>query len=223
MCLASTSPARLMLLGQFGIRPLTVAPLVDEEAVVASVESAEGRTLSPEEHVLLLARRKAADVASRLADDIPDFDGIVIGGDSMFELDGEVLGKPHTPENAVARWRAMRGRTGVLHSGHAVVRVTPGAPGREVHAVAAASVSFVDDVSDAEIDAYVATGEPLHVAGAFTVDSLGGAFIERVDGDPSTVVGMSLSTLRRLTGELGVVWTDLWNTTDPSLADAAAL
>lgn len=217
VCLASTSPARLMLLRQFGIRPLTIAPDVDEEAVVASVEAAEGRTLTPDEHVLLLARRKAAEVAARLADDMPDFDGIVIGGDSMFELDGEVLGKPHTAENAIARWHAMRGRTGVLHSGHAVVRLQPGEPAREVHATAAASVSFVDDMTDAEIDAYVASGEPLHVAGAFTIDSLGGAFISRVDGDPSTVVGMSLSTLRRLVRELGVEWTSLWNSVDPSL------
>lgn len=217
VCLASTSPARLMLLQQFGIRPLTVAPDVDEEGVIAAVEAAEARTLAPDEHVLLLARRKAADVAARLADDIPDFDGIVIGGDSMFEIGGEVLGKPYTPENAVARWRAMRGRTGVLHSGHAVIRVAPGRPAREVHATAAASVSFVDDVTDAEIEAYVATGEPLHVAGAFTVDSLGGAFIERVEGDPSTVVGMSVSTLRRLVREVGVDWTSLWNSVDPSL------
>lgn len=211
-----------MLLGQFGIRPLTVAPDVDEEEVIAAVEAAEGRTLAPDEHVLLLARRKAADVAARLRDDIPDFDGIVIGGDSMFELDGEVLGKPYTPENTVARWRAMRGRTGVLHSGHAVVRIEPGQPPREVDATAAASVSFVEDVTDAEIEAYVATGEPLHVAGAFTVDSLGGAFIERVEGDPSTVVGMSVSTLRRLVREVGVEWTALWNTTDPSLGHAEA-
>ncbi|MFB8386150.1 Maf family protein [Microbacterium sp. NPDC055910] len=214
VCLASTSPARLMLLRQAGITPHTLPPDVDEEAVVAAVETAEERTLDPDEHVLLLARRKAADVAARLVDDIPDFDGIVIGGDSMFELDGDVLGKPHTPENAVARWRAMRGRTGVLHSGHAVVRVEPGRSPREVHAVAAASVTFAEDVTDAEIAAYVATGEPLHVAGAFTVDSLGGAFIERVEGDPSTVVGMSLSTIRRLVRELGVEWTSLWNSVD---------
>ena len=221
VCLASTSPARLMLLQQFGIRPLTIAPDVDEEAVVAAVEASEGRVLAPDEHVRLLARRKAADVAARLADDIPGFDGIVIGGDSMFELDGEVFGKPHTPENAVARWRAMRGRTGVLHSGHAVVRVEPGAAPREVHAVAEASVTFAADVTDAEIETYVASGEPLHVAGAFTVDSLGGAFITRVEGDPSTVVGMSVSTLRTLVRELGVEWTALWNTADPSLGSPA--
>ncbi len=211
VCLASTSPARLMLLRAAGIEPITRAPDVDEDAVVAAVEAHEARTLSPEEHVLLLARRKAAAVAATLAVDVPDFAGIVIGGDSMFELDGRVLGKPHLPEVAAARWRDMRGRTGVLHSGHSVFLLEPGVAPREAHAVAAARVSFVADISDAEIDAYVATGEPLQVAGAFTVDSLGGAFIERVEGDPSTVVGMSLSTVRRLAGELGVTWTDLWN------------
>ncbi|WP_243077000.1 nucleoside triphosphate pyrophosphatase [Microbacterium sp. SS28] len=209
--LASTSPARLMLLRQAGIEPETASPDVDEEAVVAAVEAAEGRTLAPDEHVLLLARRKAADVAARVTAEDPGFDGIVIGGDSMFELDGEILGKPHTPEAATARWVAMRGRTGVLHSGHAVYRLRPGAPAEEAEAVAAASVSFSADVTDDEIAAYVASGEPLHVAGAFTIDSLGGAFIERIEGDPSTVVGMSLPTLRGLVRELGVAWPDLWS------------
>ena len=211
VCLASTSPARLMLLRQAGIEPETLAPEVDEEAAIAAVETAERRTLAPDEHVLLLARRKAADVAARRADEDPDFDGIVIGGDSMFELDGEVLGKPYTPEAATARWRAMRGRTGVLHSGHSVYRLRPGAAPVEAHAVAQASVSFAADVTDDEIAAYVGTGEPLHVAGAFTVDSLGAPFITRVEGDPSTVVGMSLSTLRSLVAQLGVAWPDLWN------------
>jgi len=200
-----------MLLRQAGIEPETLAPDVDEEAVVAAVESAEGRVLAPDEHVLLLGRRKAADVAARLAEDAPSFDGVVIGGDSMFELDGEVLGKPHTADAATARWRSMRGRTGVLHSGHSVYRLRPGEPPVEAHAVAQASVTFADDVTDDEISAYVASGEPLHVAGAFTVDSLGAPFIVRVEGDPSTVVGMSLSTLRRLVRELGVAWPDLWN------------
>src|SRR6187431_362605 len=111
--LASTSPARLMLLRQAGIEPETAAPDVDEEAVIAAVEASEGRVLTPAEHVLLLARRKAADVAARVAEDDPAFDGIVIGGDSMFELGGEVLGKPYTAEAATARWREMRGQTGV--------------------------------------------------------------------------------------------------------------
>lgn len=211
MCLASTSPARLALLHQSGIEPICLSPDVDEDAVAAAEAERLGRTLAPEEVVMLLARAKAADVAARIHDVHPRFDGIVIGGDSMFELDGEVHGKPYEPERAIARWHAMRGRTGVLHSGHSVIRVHPDAPAQEVHAVAEAAVTFAADVDDAEIAAYVATGEPLLVAGAFTVDSLGAAFIERVDGDPSTVVGMSLSTLRHLAGRLGIRWTDLWN------------
>ncbi len=209
--LASTSPARLMLLRQAGIEPRTLAPAVDEDAVIAAVETAEARVLPPDEHVLLLARRKAADIVARLSGDEPGFDGLVIGGDSMFELDGLVLGKPYEPEVAIARWEQMRGRTGILHSGHSVFRVQPGRLPREEHAVADAAVSFADDITDAEIAAYVATGEPLAVAGAFTVDSLGGPFIRRIDGDPSTVVGMSLSTLRDLTRRLGVEWPTLWN------------
>jgi septum formation protein len=214
--LASTSPARRALLRQAGIEPLTMAPEVDEDAVIHAVETAEGRTLPPDEHVLLLARRKALDVVARLALEDPEFDGLVVGGDSMFELDGLVLGKPHEPSIATERWHAMRGRTGTLHSGHSVYRVVPGQTPIEAHAVARASVTFVDDMTDAEVEAYVATGEPLAVAGAFTVDSLGGPFISRVEGDPSTVVGMSLSTLRKLARELGVAWTELWNRSEDS-------
>ena len=211
VCLASTSPARLMLLRQAGIEPRTLAPDVDEDAVIAEVEAAEGRRLDADEHVLLLARRKAVDVAARVAQHDPGFDGIVVGGDSMFEIDGEILGKPYTAEAATRRWRAMRGRTGVLHSGHSVIRLRPGSVPVAADAVAAASVTFAGDMTDAEIRAYVASGEPLLVAGAFTIDSLGGPFIESVSGDPSTVVGMSLSTVRRLAAQVGVAWPDLWN------------
>jgi septum formation protein len=211
VCLASTSPARLMLLRQSGIEPEILAPDVDEEAVIAATEAAEGRRLPAPEHVLLLARRKAADVADRLAAADADFDGFVMGGDSMFALAGDILGKPYTAEAARERWAGMRGRTGILHSGHSVIRLAPGHAAREAFAVAEAAVTFADDVDETEIEDYVATGEPLHVAGAFTVDSLGGAFISRVEGDPSTVVGMSLSTVRRLVRELGGSWTGLWN------------
>lgn len=210
VCLASTSPARLMLLRQAGIEPLTVSPDVDEDAVAAAAETERGAPLAPAELVLLLARAKAAAVAHDLHV-AGEFDGLVIGGDSMFALGGRVYGKPYTAEEATRRWQEMRGATGILHSGHSVFLVAPGQAPREATAVAEAAVTFADDVSDAEIAAYVATGEPLHVAGAFTVDSLGGAFITRVDGDPSTVVGMSLSTVRSLAGELGVRWTDLWS------------
>lgn len=211
VCLASTSPARLALLRQAGIEPLTMSPDVDEDAVAASAATARGSQLPPGELVLLLGRAKAADVVARLAETEPDFDGIVIGGDSVFAIGGQVYGKPYTAEEATRRWAQMRGATGVLHSGHSVYRVRPGKAAEEATAVAEASVTFADDITDAEIAAYVASGEPLLVAGAFTVDSLGGAFITRVDGDPSTVVGMSLSTIRRLVNTLGATWTDLWN------------
>ena len=208
--LASTSPARRMLLSAAGIDPELMAPDVDEDAVISAIESERSAPLAPDQHVLLLAQRKAADICARLAVTDPGFDGLIIGGDSMFELDGDILGKPHAAEVAIERWHRMRGRTGVLHSGHSVIRMTPGQDSREVHATAHASVSFVADVDDDEIDAYVRTGEPLAVAGAFTLDSLGGPFIERVDGDPSTVIGMSLSTLRQLARQLGVSWPSLW-------------
>ncbi|MGM7699478.1 Maf family protein [Microbacterium sp. A84] len=210
VCLASTSPARLMLLRQVGIEPITRAPETDEDAVAARAAAERGADLPPAELVLLLARAKAADVAHRLAEEDPTFDGLVIGGDSMFALGGRVYGKPYTAAEATRRWQEMRGKTGILHSGHSVLRLKPGVAPVEATAVAESSVTFAD-VTDQEIAAYVATGEPLHVAGAFTVDSLGGAFITRVDGDPSTVVGMSLSTIRQLTIELGVSWTDLWS------------
>jgi len=210
VCLASTSPARLMLLRQAGIEPLTQSPDVDEDAVAAAAAAERGADLAPAELVLLLARAKAADVAHKLAAE-GLFDGIVIGGDSMFALGGRVYGKPYTPEEATRRWHEMRGATGILHSGHSVFRLSPGDAPVEATATAEAAVTFADDITDAEIAAYVASGEPLLVAGAFTVDSLGGAFITRVDGDPSTVVGMSLSTVRRLAAELDVAWTDLWS------------
>ena len=209
LCLASTSPARLALLRAAGVEPLTEAPVVDEDAAVA-----EAGELTPHDTVLLLARLKAEEVAARIAQLHPGFAGLVVGGDSMFEIDGRVYGKPHTPEAATARWHAMRGKTGVLHSGHWVIRVDDSGELTAAGEVAASTVSFIADITDEEIAAYVATGEPLKVAGAFTIDSLGGPFIERIEGDPSTVVGMSLPTLRRLAGELGVAWPRLWNRND---------
>lgn len=195
-----------MLMRQVGVEPRLESPGVDEEAAVAAREAEDGRTLEPDEHVLFLARLKADDVARRLASE--GFEGLVIGGDSMFEIGGEVLGKPHTVERAIARWRDMRGRTGVLHSGHSVIRIADGELTR-ADAATHASVTFASDITDDEIAAYVATGEPLHVAGAFTIDSLGAPFIERIEGAPSTVIGMSLPALRRLARELGVAWTEV--------------
>lgn len=209
-----------MLLEQAGVAPVVIPSDVDEDAALERLAAARGvavAELAPAEIVLELARAKALAVADGDGVRDPDtggaLDGLVVGGDSMFELDGVVFGKPYEPAVARERWLAQRGRTGTLWSGHWLVdRRASGADARDegVGAVARAEVTFVDDLSDDEIDAYVATGEPLQVAGAFTIDSLGGPFIERVDGDPSTVVGMSLPTVRRLTRELGVAWTDLW-------------
>lgn len=198
--LASTSPARLATLRAAGVEPVLLSSGVDEEAVAAAAGPLDGPAL-----VSLLARAKAEAVVG------PQLDGIILGGDSAFELDGEIYGKPHRPEVARERWLAQRGHTGLLHSGHWVIDHRGGVAGAAVGAVATASVTFASDLTDAEIDAYVATGEPLQVAGAFTIDSLGAAFITRVEGDPHAVVGLSVSTLRALLLELGVDWPSMWN------------
>jgi septum formation protein len=212
--LASTSPARLATLRAAGIEPIAISPHVDEEALVAEVESASGR-LEPGAMVELLARAKAEAVVGRDVRGGP-IDGLILGGDSAFHFDGEIYGKPHLPEVARERWLRQRGRSGVLYSGHWLIDHRVGAPVRAVGAVAQATVEFAD-VDEFEIDAYIATGEPLKVAGAFTIDSLGGPFIRSVDGDPSTVIGLSLSTLRDLVRELGVEWPTLWNRSAPSV------
>jgi septum formation protein len=196
--LASTSPARLATLRAVGIEPVTFAPGVDEDAAVA----AAGPLAAPE-MVMLLARLKAEAVASAH----PELDVLVLGGDSAFELDGVVYGKPHLPDVARERWHAQRGRAGLLHSGHWLIDTRTGAA---AGAPAVARVEFASDITDAEIDAYIATGEPLEVAGAFTIDARGAAFIERIEGDPHAVVGLSIPLLRTLVRSLGVEWTDLW-------------
>lgn len=197
--LASTSPARLATLRLAGIEPVVMPSNVDEDAAMAAAG-----TLTPSEMVLLLARVKAEAVANDVSD------GLVFGGDSVFELDGVVYGKPHTASVARERWHLQRGRTGVLHSGHWLIDRRPGQPHKSAGAVSSARVTFASDISDAEIDAYIATGEPLKVAGAFTIDSLGAPFITKVDGDPHTVVGLSLSTLRGLLRGFGIEWHEMW-------------
>lgn len=198
--LASTSPARLATLRAAGIEPIVMPSNVDEDAAVAAAGP-----LTPTEMVLLLARLKAAAVIS------PTIDGFILGGDSAFELDGVVYGKPHLPSVARERWLLQRGRTGHLHSGHWLIDHRGGTVNGAVGKVATASVSFASDISDDEIDAYIATGEPLFVAGAFTIDSLGAPFITAVDGDPHAVVGLSLATLRALMLTFDVAWPTLWN------------
>jgi len=204
LVLASTSPARLALLRAAGVEPEVVASSVDEPATVAAEEERLDRELAADEIVLLLARAKAEAVAAVHGSE----DSLVLGGDSVFAIDGRIHGKPRTPERALERWRAQRGREGVLHSGQWLI---DGRTGSGDGAVARALVRFAADLTDAELTAYVASGEPLAVAGAFTIDSLGGPFIDRIDGDPSTVVGLSLPALRRLVRATGTEWTDLWS------------
>lgn len=206
LVLASTSPARLQLLRDAGIDPLTIAPGVDEDAVAQRAESM-GLIASTKDLVQVLAKAKAEAVVEHL-----DARGLIIGCDSALEFDGQTLGKPHEPDVARDRWRAMRGKSGVLHSGHWLIDNRSPQPGRLEPAtgrVTSAVVHFAD-LSDSEIDAYVATGEPLKVAGAFTIDGLGGAFIRQIEGDPHAVIGLSLPTLRELVIQLGVDYPSLW-------------
>lgn len=201
--LASTSPARLATLRAGGIEPVVIPSHVDEHAAATAAGAP-----APVELVQLLARLKAEAVTQHA--DAAALDGVILGGDSAFELDGVVYGKPHTPEIARERWMLQRGRTGTLHTGHWLIDHRGGSARGGVGAVSSARVTFAADISDAEIDAYIATGEPLKVAGAFTIDSLGGAFITAVDGDPHAVVGLSLSTVRGLLRGIGVQWHELW-------------
>ena len=203
--LASTSPARLATLRAVGVEPILLAPHVDEDAAVA----AAGELTAPE-MVLLLARLKAEAVVGRTVDGQP-IDGFILGGDSAFELDGIVYGKPHEPEVARERWLLQRGREGHLHSGHWLIDHRGGVVGGTAGDVSTSSVRFASDISEEEIDAYIATGEPLQVAGAFTIDSLGAPFISEVRGDPHAVVGLSVALVRALLLRFGVRWHTLWN------------
>jgi septum formation protein len=194
LVLASASPARRALLKAAGIDADVLVSGIDESIV----EAEDAYTLS-----LALARMKARTVAASMQSD-PGV--LILGCDSVLAFDGEILGKPADAEEAVKRWQAMRGRSGVLHTGH---HLTDLVSGRQAEDVGTTVVHFAD-ISDDEIDAYVATEEPLHVAGSFTIDGRGGAFVERVEGDPGNVIGLSLPLLRRLLHELDVSITDLW-------------
>lgn len=206
LVLASQSPARLATLRSAGMDPEVIVSHVDEDAVLSAARAADAR-ITPADEVLVLARAKADAVAAA-----HDTGAIIVACDSMLEINGQVVGKPGTAAAARDRWRAMRGGIGTLHSGHWLIDDRAAEDGG-THATLGATSSTVvhfADLSDAEIDAYVATGEPLHVAGAFTIDSLGGPFVERLEGDPHGVVGISLPLLRHLLADVGVSVPDLW-------------
>lgn len=203
LLLASASGGRAATLRRARIEHGTLPVDLDEQAIL----DAAGDELSPAEQVLLLAREKAHAAADR-----SDGGYVVLGCDSMLEIDGTVVGKPGTAQAAIDRWRAVRGRTGTLHSGHWIVDdrdSEDGGTGATFGATASTDVVFAD-LSDAEIEAYVATGEPVHVAGAFTIDGIGGPFISSISGDPHAVVGLSLPLLRTMLDDIGIGVHELW-------------
>ena len=204
LVLASSSPARLALLRSAGIEPEIVLPETDEPALAAQAKL-ENPNLSAQELVGLLAKAKAESVLH----DLSTRGALILGGDSALEFQGEVLGKPHEPEVALERWAKLSGNVGVLHSGHYLIDNRD--PANPVGAQMVSSTKvFFSKLSNQEIADYVATGEPLKVAGAFTIDGLGGAFIDRIEGDSHTVVGLSLKVLRELAAGFGVHYPSFW-------------
>lgn len=225
LLLASASPARRATLAAAGIDALVAASEVDEPAVLAAAAERFG-VLEPADAVLVLAQAKAQWVAERFdagsQDGASDRDDagspddaaglLVLGCDSMLEFGGELYGKPSGADDAAARWRSMRGLAGTLHTGHWLIDdrdPAAGGTGGTLGATSSTVVHFAD-LTDAEIDAYVATGEPLAVAGAFTLDGLGGAFVTGIEGDHHGVVGLSLPLLRELLVQVGVTIPELW-------------
>ena len=194
LVLASASPARLQLMRQAGLAPEVVVSGVDESAITSPRVA---------ELVALLASAKAQAVAR------DETDALVVAADSLLEFRGQALGKPVDIEDARSRWQRMAGRSGTLHTGQAVLDVRGGTVTARDVGVTSTVVHFASP-SRAEIEAYLATGEPLAVAGAFTLDGLGAPFVRRVEGDPAAVVGLSLALLRTQFLALGLAITDLW-------------
>lgn len=199
--LASASASRYRLLIDGGIQPLVQVSAVDEDAITAQLGN-----ISPAELVTELAKAKGKAVTSDITV-TKNKNLLIIAADSMLEFDGKMYGKPLTASVAKSRWQAMRGKTGYLHSGHWICDLVTG---QEITGVAGAYVNFAD-VSDEEIDRYVASGEPLNVAGGFTHEGRSAAFINSINGDVAAVAGMSMILLRQLTAQLGISWTQLWD------------
>ena len=193
LVLASQSPSRRMLLEQGGVRPVLRPAHIDEDAVIASLHDAPPATT-----VSTLARAKAETAIADFPDDV------VVGCDSMLLLDGELLGKPHTVEATIERWKAQRGKVAQLLTGHAVWF-----GGEWVVGTVATTIRF-GDVSDADIEAYARSGQPLECAGAFTLEALGSWFIDSIDGDPTSVIGLSMPLLRRCLYRFGLDASDFW-------------
>ena len=202
LVLASASPARHTTLTRAGVHPEVLVSGADEDAVIDAAQEQHGE-LDAADVALTLARAKAEQVSRD-----HDLDALVLGCDSVLELDGEIHGKPHCSQTAIERWQRMRGRSGTLHTGHWLIDDRVSGSAATLGATASTVVHFAD-LSDAEIAHYVATGEPLHVAGAFTVDGLGGPYVTGIEGDYHAVVGLSLPLLRDLLGQLDLHWHDL--------------
>jgi septum formation protein len=204
LVLASQSPARLMVLRAAGIEPVVQVSGVDEDAITAALPED-----APHEHVVVtLAEAKAREVAPAHAD------AVVVGCDSMLSHNGELVGKPGTPERARERWKRMAGSEGRLMTGHAVLRVRDGVVEAVATGTIATTIRFGSPTED-EVEAFIGTGEPLSVAGGFTLDGFGGWFVDGIDGDPSSVIGISLPLTRALLAEVGVRVIDLWVTGTP--------
>ena len=202
--LASASPGRRMVLRQAGIEPVVVVSGVDEDAVVA----AQGPDAAPGDVANALAGAKAEHAIAMLRPSLTA-NCVVIGCDSMLFIDGALRGKPASEADARRQWETMRGRSGVLYSGHFVIRLRDGAVTHREAEFGSTTVRF-GEPSDADLTAYLASGESLRVAGGFTIDGLGGWFVDGIDGDPSNVIGLSLPTMRRLFARVGLSIADLW-------------